>query len=178
MKVAKIYDLIPDNNNFNKHTQFGMHLLEKSIGTFGFGRSIVVDKNNRVIGGNGVLETAANLQLEDCIIVPTDGTKLVVVKREDLVLESTRGYGLALADNATANANLEWDEETITKAVETYEIVPQDWGVSFGDISEEEEAKEEQEKEARLVISCNDLTRLSLLFSELKDRGFKCEMKE
>ena len=38
--------LIPDNKNFNKHTEYGMHILEESIRKFGLGRSILIDKNN------------------------------------------------------------------------------------------------------------------------------------
>ena len=30
--------LIPDNKNFNKHTEYGMHILEESIRKFGLGR--------------------------------------------------------------------------------------------------------------------------------------------
>lgn len=32
--------------------------------------------------------------------------------------------------------------------------------------------------DTRLIVECGDVTKLSLLFSELQDRGFKCELKE
>ena len=46
IKKTKIEDLIPDDLNFNKGTQFGQSMIEKSLRTFGAGRSILLDKNN------------------------------------------------------------------------------------------------------------------------------------
>lgn len=136
IKNCKISDLIPDNKNFNKHTEYGMHLLEESIGKFGFGRSIVVDKNNRVIGGNGVLETASNLYMEDCVIVPTDGKTLVVVKREDVDIDTRFGRELCLADNATSKANLSWDEDMILDAMqELPDLNIESWGIKMDEFS-------------------------------------------
>lgn len=180
IKNGKLSDLVPDNKNFNKHTEYGMHLLEKSISEFGLGRSIVVDKNNRVIGGNGVVETASNMQLEDCIIVPTNGKTLVVVKREDVDIDSAIGRGLCLADNATSKANLAWDMDIITEQAERFAIDPEDWGISLDSPDDEETEDEDGKKDisTKLIVECGDVSKLSLLFSELQDRGFKCELKE
>lgn len=134
---GKIDQLIPDDKNMNKHNQYGMSLLEKSISELGLGRSIVVDKNNRIIGGNGVVETAANLGMEDVIIIPSDGTKLVVVRRDDVDLDSEAGRKLALADNAVANVNLEWDTEVLQEVTGKWGIAPEDWGIDMPDFSEE-----------------------------------------
>lgn len=129
----KIYSLIPDDKNMNKHNQYGMSLLEKSVSQLGLGRSILVDKNNRIIAGNGVAETASNLGLEDVIIVPTDGKKLVVVQRTDLDLDSKEARELALADNAVANVNLEWDAENLQAVTEEWGVEAKDWGVTTPD---------------------------------------------
>ena len=51
IKKTKIEDLIPDDLNFNKGTQFGQSMIEKSLRTFGAGRSILLDKNNKISGG-------------------------------------------------------------------------------------------------------------------------------
>ena len=131
IKEGNISELIPDDKNMNKHNQYGMSLLEKSISELGLGRSIVVDKNNRIIGGNGVVETASSLGMEDVIIVPTDGKKLVVVKREDVDIDSEIGRKLALADNAVANVNLEWDEHNVKEISENWDIDVKDWGVEL-----------------------------------------------
>ena len=127
---AKIGALIPDDKNLNKHTEYGTSLLEKSVERFGLGRSILLDRNNKIIAGNGITETAGSKGLEDVIIVETTGDKLVAVKRTDIDLDSKEGRELALADNATANANLAWDVQAMAEVSDAYDIDPKEWGVT------------------------------------------------
>lgn len=180
MIETNIEQLVPDNKNFNKGTEYGQHLIEESLRKFGAGRSILIDKNNRIIAGNKTIENAATVGIENVIVVETDGNQIVAVKRKDIDLDSPKGRELALADNATGKANLEWDEETIAEAAEQWNIDPADWGVSFDNEEENEEEEEEAKKviDTKLIVECGDVSRLSLLFSELQDRGFKCELKE
>ena len=129
IKEAKLSDLVFDDKNFNKHTEYGMSLIEKSIRNNGAGRSILIDKNNRIIAGNGVTEIAGQIGLDDVQIVESDGTKIIAVKRTDIDLDSKQGREMALADNATAAVDLEWDAEELQKAMDEFAITPQDWGV-------------------------------------------------
>lgn len=131
IKEAKISDLVFDDKNFNKHTEFGMSLIEKSIRNNGAGRSILIDKNNRIIAGNGVTEIAGQIGLEDVQIVESDGTKIIAVKRTDIDLDSKQGREMALADNATASVDLAWDEEQIQFAEEEFGMVAEEWGVNL-----------------------------------------------
>ena len=148
IKKTKIEDLIPDDLNFNKGTQFGQSMIEKSLRTFGAGRSILLDKNNKIIAGNKTTEGFASAGMEDVIIVETTGNELVAVKRNDIDLDTREGRELALADNATAAANLDWDEEAIAKAKEEFGIDNEAWGVpvDFGEDSEGDENPEKQLK--------------------------------
>ena len=77
---ADIAQLVPDDVNFNKGTQFGQSLIEKSLRQFGAGRSILLDKNNRIIAGNKTVENAGQIGLEKVLIVETTG--LNVIKRK------------------------------------------------------------------------------------------------
>lgn len=131
IKEAKISDLVFDDKNFNKHTEFGMSLIEKSIRNNGAGRSILIDKNNRIIAGNGVTEIAGQIGLEDVQIVESDGSKIIAVKRTDIDLDSKQGREMALADNATASVDLAWDEEQIQFAEEEFGMVAEEWGVNL-----------------------------------------------
>lgn len=177
---TNIDQLIPDDKNFNKGTEYGQHLIENSLRKFGAGRSILLDKNNRIIAGNKTIENAVNVGMENVIIVETDGNQIVAVKRKDIDLDSAKGRELALADNATGKANLAWDEENITKVCEQYNIDVEDWGIPEFEAPEDDEPEDDGKKDisTRLVVECGDVTKLSLLFSELQDRGFKCELKE
>jgi hypothetical protein len=175
---TNIEQLIPDNKNFNKGTEYGQHLIEESLRKFGAGRSILLDKNNRIIAGNKTIENAATVGLDNVIIVETDGNQIVAVKRKDIDLDSAKGRELALADNATSKANLAWDMDIITEQAERFAIDPEDWGVSMPEPETEEPQDTKKELDTRLIVECGDVSKLSLLFSELQDRGFKCELKE
>jgi hypothetical protein len=116
-KIDTLADLTPDGENFNKHTEFGA------------GRSILVDKGGNIIAGNSTTETAAAIGMEDVIVVPTDGKKLVVVQRTDLKLDSKEGRELALADNMTALKGIEIDLDKVKETLG--EDLAKAWGMDF-----------------------------------------------
>ena len=129
--MATIKDLKFDDKNFNKHTEYGMHLLEKSLRENGAGRSILLDKDNNIIAGNGVVEVAGQIGLENVKVVETTGDEIIAVKRTDISLDSKKGREMALADNATASADLEWDEDTIKQELDDDTINA--YGLAFED---------------------------------------------
>ncbi|OPZ58271.1 MAG: hypothetical protein BWY89_00010 [Bacteroidetes bacterium ADurb.BinA012] len=174
---VSIDELVPDNLNANRGTEYGTHLLEKSFRELGAGRSLLLDKNNRIIAGNKSTETAAAIGLKNVIIVETDGTQLVAVKRTDIDLDSKQGRELAIADNATSKANLQWEPQAIAKIEEGWGVVPADWGIP--DFDEPEEPEEDNEPtEISLTVQSDDPVALRLLSVELQERGFKCNLKE
>jgi DNA modification methylase len=140
-KQIKIKDLVPDNKNYNKGTEFGGSLIEKSLRKLGAGRSILLDKNNRIIAGNKTIENAGAIGLEDVIVVETTGNQIVAVKRTDIDLDSKKGREMALADNATAKANIDWDVEALNEDWSTDE--QKEWGVEFPDFAVNLEAEED-----------------------------------
>ena len=113
--AARLEDFQPDGKNANAGTERGRGMLEDSMRRHGAGRSILVDKSGRIIAGNHVAEVAADLGLNDCIIVPTDGRKLVVVQRTDLDLDSPAARALAIADNRTSEVGLRWDTDVLAE---------------------------------------------------------------
>lgn len=114
-KTVKISELTPDDINANKGTPRGSAMLEKSLREYGAGRSVLVDKAGRIIAGNKTIEAAGSIGLEDAVMVETDGTRVVIVKRTDLDLDSPQGRGLAIADNRVAEVGLDWDLEALEK---------------------------------------------------------------
>ena len=123
--MGDIKDLKFDDKNFNQHTEFGMSQLERSLRNYGAGRSILVDKDNNIIAGNGIAEAAGQMGITKTRVIETTGDELVVVKRTDIELDSKEGREMALADNATSAADLKWDEENIKSESEK-------WGIDFG----------------------------------------------
>lgn len=110
----KISDLTQDPANANTGTERGRYLLEHSLRSYGAGRSILLDKEGRVIAGNKTLEVAADIGLVEVEIVHTDGTKLVAVQRDDLdLMEGDTARELAYADNRAGEVGLAWNPEQI-----------------------------------------------------------------
>ena len=109
----KISDLIPDHANANKGTERGRYALEASLRQYGAGRSILLDKNGRIIAGNKTAEVAADVGLDDVLVVQTDGKQIVAVQRTDLDIDSVEGRGLAYADNRVGQLSLDWDAQQV-----------------------------------------------------------------
>jgi len=120
----KSTELIADDKNFNKGSENGAEMIRKSFQKFGSGRSILIDKNNRIIAGNKSVEFSG---IDDVLIVESDGTQLIAVKRTDIDLDSPQGREMALADNASAKANIVFDAELIE--AELGEAVCVEWGI-------------------------------------------------
>lgn len=139
-----IKDLKFDDKNFNKHTEYGMSLLEKSLRENGAGRSILIDKDNNIIAGNGIVEAAGSVGLEKVKIVETSGDEIIAVKRTDITLDSQKGREMALADNATAAADLEWNDGILAAETDKYGINTEDWGV---DLAKKKSIKDEKDLE-------------------------------
>ena len=59
----KITDLIPDPSNYNKHSAYGMGLLEKSMLKDGFVEAGLISEDNVICSGNARQETAVNIEI-------------------------------------------------------------------------------------------------------------------
>lgn len=107
--VTSLPALRPDAHNANRGTERGRAMVEASLRRYGAGRSILVDRNGRIIAGNTTHEAAVDIGLTDAVVVKTDGRKLVVVQRTDLDLDDPTARALAIADNRTSEVGLSWD---------------------------------------------------------------------
>lgn len=124
---AKIADLVFDDKNFNVGTPYGQSLIENSFRKFGAGRSILLDKNNRIIAGNKSVENAGAIGMDDVQIVESDGSKIIAVRRTDIDLDTKQGREMALADNATAKHNIVFDAVLVEATLG--DAVCQDWNI-------------------------------------------------
>lgn len=171
--MTTIKDLKFDDKNFNKHTEFGMSLLEKSLRENGAGRSILLDKDNNIIAGNGIVEAAGSVGLEKVKIVEAKGDEIIAVKRTDISINSKKGREMALADNATASADLEWDEENLESEFEIEEL--EDWGIKTKFDDKKDLSDELNFNEFVVEIKCKDETEQETIFNEMVERGYQCK---
>ena len=112
-RTGKLSELTPDHSNANRGTERGRYALEASLRKYGAGRSILIDRNGRIIAGNKTAETAADVGIDDVIVVQTDGRQVVAVQRTDLDLDSNEARELAYADNRVGQLDLDFDPAQI-----------------------------------------------------------------
>jgi hypothetical protein len=60
---------------------------------------------------------------------------------------------------------------------EKYAFEPQDWGITTISIEKEDEQEDKGETDKRLIVTSDYEDDLLVLCSELKGRGYKCEIK-
>ncbi len=111
VRTISLEDLVEDEENANAGTERGFSMLADSVGKFGAARSLVVDKNGRLVAGNKTREALVNAGITHAVVVETDGHTPVVVKRPDWDLTDKEGAArkYAFYDNRVGELDLQWD---------------------------------------------------------------------
>lgn len=128
-KKISIAEIHQDEANVNKGTAKGREVLGRSMTRFGAGRSVLLDKNNRIIAGNKTVLAAMKAGIKEVLIVDSDGSHLVAVKRSDIDLDTRQGRELALADNMAQVVGFDIDYSQIDKLEKKYGIHSEIWDI-------------------------------------------------
>lgn len=120
VSTARLADFTQDAANHNRGTARGGQMLRESVQECGAGRSLLCDADGNLIAGNKSVEAFAEVGLDDAIVVETDGTRPVVVKRTDLRLfsegdDGRRARRLAYFDNLTQQASFSLDPVQVAR---------------------------------------------------------------
>lgn len=102
-KIFKISELKLDPKNARKHSKRNLEAIKFSLKKFGQLKNIVVIPDGTVIAGNGTLQAAKAIGLEELTALVFEGTA-----------EEARAF--AIADNRTAEL-AEWDLEALIKSL-------------------------------------------------------------
>ena len=135
-KIINIEELAQDQHNFNKGTEQGNKLMERSFKEMGAGRSILIDKNGNIIAGNKSQQAAIAAGIKKVRVIETTGDELVAVKRTDVDIDSAEGRKMALLDNLTTQVNLTWDQtelEVVKADVEGFDV--EDFGFDIAEVT-------------------------------------------
>jgi len=122
--ILKVHELQLDKLNANRGTKRGQKAIIASLERFGAGRSVLIDKDGRVIAGNHIIENAAVAGIDEVVIVPSDGTKIIAVQRTDLSLDDAKARELAIADNRSSSLGLEWNPEILGQLAIDLDLKP------------------------------------------------------
>jgi hypothetical protein len=120
MASKRITDFKPHKANANKGSERGEYMIEASLREVGAWRSVGADRNGTIGVGNKTTQKWQEIaNPDDVIIVPTDGTKLVIVQRTDLDFDSDdpavveRTVKAAYFDNRAAEVSMTWDADQV-----------------------------------------------------------------
>lgn len=124
-----------DSRNYRIHTDKNKRIIRKSLEECGAGRSVLVDKDNVLIAGNGVYEQALEMGIK-VRFVESDGEELIVVKRTDISSDDEKRKILALADNYSSDTSI-FDFDTVLEDFSADDLDA--WEFSLSDFNLEEE---------------------------------------
>lgn len=150
----KLEDLKFDKRNYRRHSEKNQSLIKKSIEEVGFGRSIVVDADNEIVCGNGVVSQVA--KSTPIKVVETNGSELIVVKRTDLKTDDDRRKQLAVMDNSTSDTS-DFDLTLLQEDFEPEQL--EEWGITTFDsleAPEDIEIIDEYNEAYNIVIKCKN----------------------
>ena len=155
-QVVDIDSLRQDMHNFNRGTEEGQQLMERSFKELGAGRSILLDREGNIIAGNKSQEAARKAGIKRVRIVETTGDELVAVKRTDIDIDSKEGREMALLDNLTTQVNLNWDDVELENMANQFDIDMNEWDMALPEIADPDEqptTEAKDVKELKLVFT-------------------------
>ena len=136
-KKIKLSSITPDDKNNNKHTAYGMDLLEKSVNKVGIIESITVSNDDKIISGNARHEIFGKNFTKEALVIETDGTQPIIIKRTDIESDTKQFYEASILANTTAKKNIDFDMEVIDTLVEEFDIDVVDLGVDIVDYAKD-----------------------------------------
>lgn len=166
-------DLKFDKRNYRRHNDRNKELIKKSIEEVGFGRSIVIDAENEIVCGNGVVSQAdKNTKIK---VIETDGSELVVIKRTDLKTSDAKRKQLAVMDNSASDTS-DFDMELLQEDFSVDDL--NDWGIEikFEEIKETKDISDELKETYEVVCECENEMEQEALFLRLSKEGIKCRL--
>jgi hypothetical protein len=142
----------PDQRNTNKHTDIGMRSLDSSLDQVGIVESITISNDNVIISGNARHEKIGQKYKKDPVIIETDGTTPIVIKRTDIESGTKEFHKASILSNSVAQKNQNIDIELVEVIADEFDFDVSDVFVEI----EQEEDKEHKEniKELSNMIAC------------------------
>lgn len=177
MDITHIKDLLPDPRNARKHTPRNIQMIEESLQQVGSARSIVVDEDNVVLAGNGVIEAAGNVGMEGVKVVDATGEEIIAIRRSNLT--DDQKMRLALFDNRTSELAM-WDEAVIAELAKEIDLsdffYADELAALLGTATtdgQDDSSPQLGDLEYRVVVDCKDEQEQADLLARLEGEGYR-----
>lgn len=176
-KKINLESLIQDDKNFNKHSEYGMGLLEKSVESVGVIESITVSSDDKIISGNARHEVMGRkFEGIEPIVIETDGTRPIIVKRTDIASNTKQFHTAAILANTVSKHNIKLDVDKIQEvAIDEYNIDVEELGIDMPEYGEDEEQEEKTYIPTfKFEVTCKTESERNKLMAELMSKGYFC----
>jgi hypothetical protein len=107
---GRVDDLRVDPTNRRMHPDRNVDMVRDALQEVGAARSIVIDEDDVVLAGNGVVAAAKAAGITSVRVIDSDGAELIAVRRSNLTPDQKRA--LAMYDNRTAEL-AEWNVDQL-----------------------------------------------------------------
>ena len=135
----QLKDLKQDKRNYRKHNDRNISLIRKSVDDCGLGRSIVIDNENEIIAGNGLVSAIS--KKTPIKVIESTGKELIVVKRTDLSTKDEKRKKLAVMDNSASDSS-EFDLELLSLDFDSFKL--KEMGIDIETVEGETEVVEDE----------------------------------
>jgi len=184
MANIKFKDIEPDLRNTNRHTEYGTYALEKSLESVGIIESITISNDNVIISGNARHEKIGQKFTKEPIIVETDGTTPVVIKRTDIKSGTKKFHKASILSNTVAEKNQNIDIELVQVIADEFDfkITEVFVDVKIEDVEEETDNVNNNNKSINinediyLNVKMENEKEAEKLFNELQNKGYECKI--
>jgi DNA modification methylase len=160
-----------DKRNTNLHTDAGLQLLEKSIDKVGIIESYTISNDGVVISGNARHEKISAKITKEPIVIETDGTEAIIIKRTDIESNTKKFHEASILANTTAHKNFNPDNDLIEEIAVEYDIDIVEMGVEV--VEEDPEPLEATEDDFDATPPTEPITVLGDLY-EIGEHRLLC----
>lgn len=182
----RISDVMQDAENLNLGSEQGAKLLDKSLSEVGFARSLVMSADGQLLCGNQTQKAAVRQNGDvEPIIVESDGTRPVIVRRTDVMAGSQKALKIAVYDNLANEKGLVWRQDT-SEVIQEHGLSVEELGFTQEDIqaietpsfppSQNQPNVPAIGSSISVVAECRDEDHAKDLFERLKGEGFPCRI--
>jgi hypothetical protein len=179
MAKIKLKDIKPDSRNTNKHTEYGMHTLDNSLEQVGIIESVTISNDNVIISVNARHEKIGQKFTNDAIIVETDGTTPVVIKRTDIESGTKEFHKASILANTVAQKNQNIDVELVEVLADEFEFEVSEVFVDVNSDEMPNSAKENEsgfDNDIYLNVKMENEKEAEKLFNDLQNKGYECKI--
>jgi hypothetical protein len=175
-----------DKRNTNLHTVAGLQLLDKSIDKVGIIESYTISNDGVVISGNARHEKISAKITKEPIVIETDGTEAIIIKRTDIESNTKKFHEASILANTTAHKNFNLDYDVIDEIVEEFDIDVEEVGVEVVEPGNEPRATDDEgnfddpgisdKNQYGVIVVCESAGTQESVFNDLTKMGFNCKI--